>query len=500
MKFKSSNSIFVYLGANANRELVHQLLDLDSGIRFIESALYPEQQQSLFEDKLSNESVITFDSKLVLLPGIIGFTPVNEYNKVKIIESVMDDKLLPLLWTRFNGKMRWQNLSEVKRYEVAYSLIKSSIETCFTHKPSIVVFSYEPHMLPMYIFKKVCEAIGIKTCTMIISPFNWKVFLDVKNNRNLEFNRTLLGKINDEVSKDSVYRFINEKKSDYSVAKPFYEKRNLGNSFGNKLIYKLKEYGRQTHNLILGQIAFTNYKRLSIKRSGLKNVNYVCVFLQLQPEQTTLPDGGLFVHHLFVIQMLYSAVSPLGLSLVIREHPATFAFVKNTKWRPRDFYSSIKNIGPNIYLDDINADPYSLIKNSSAVSAITGTVLLEGLLLGRPVVAFGKHPLKEYTSTAFVDKFADEVELRDKVAKAIEESPQSIISDFENYLHMIYPTTFGPCEYIGNAKMSLEKLRESRYNALRQVIELITKEYNSKTRSLDFSPANKKTKCDQDID
>jgi len=116
------------------------------------------------------------------------------------------------------------------------------------------------------------------------------------------------------------------------------------------------------------------------------------------------------------------------------------------------------------------------------------------------VVAFGKHPLKEYTSTAFVDKFADEVELRDKVAKAIEESPQSIISDFENYLHMIYPTTFGPCEYIGNAKMSLEKLRESRYNALRQVIELITKEYNSKTRSLDFSPANKKTKCDQDID
>jgi len=167
---------------------------------------------------------------------------------------------------------------------------------------------------------------------MIISPFNWKVFLDVKNNRNLEFNRTLLGKINDEVSKDSVYRFINEKKSDYSVAKPFYEKRNLGNSFGNKLIYKLKEYGRQTHNLILGQIAFTNYKRLSIKRSGLKNVNYVCVFLQLQPEQTTLPDGGLFVHHLFVIQMLYSAVSPLGLSLVIREHPATFAFVKNTKF------------------------------------------------------------------------------------------------------------------------------------------------------------------------
>jgi hypothetical protein len=500
MKFKSPNAIFVYLGANAHRELVHQLLDLDSGIRFIDSALYPERQQSLFEDKLLNKSVITFDSKLVILPGKIGFTPVNECNKVKIIESVMDDKLLPLLWTRFNAKMRWRNLCEVKRYEVAYSLIKSSIETCFTHNPSVVVFSYEPHMLPMYIFKKVCEAIGIKTYTMVISPFNWKVFLDVKNNRNLEFNGSLQGKINDEVSKASVYRFINEKKSDYSIAKPFYEKRKLGKSFGNKLISKLRAYSRQPHNLILGQIAFTNYKKLSIKRSVLQNVSYVCVFLQLQPEQTTLPDGGLFVHHLFMIQMLYSAVSPLGLSLVIREHPATFAFVKSSKWRPCDFYSSIKNIGPNIYLDDINADPYSLIKNSSAVSAITGTVLLEGLLLGRPVVAFGKHPLKEYTSTAFVDKFADEVELRDKVVKAIEKSPKSIIADVESYLHKIYPTTFGPSEYIGNANMSLEKLRESRYKALRQVIELITKEYNSKTWSTDYSPANKKTECDQDIE
>lgn len=476
MSMKSSNSMLVYLGANAHKELVHQLLVMNPGIRFIESAIYPEQHQSLFEDKLSNESVLTFDSKLAIKPWKIGFTPVSGCNQVKIIESVMSDKLLPLLWTRFNGKTRWRNHSEVKRYEVTYSLIKSAIETCATQNPRVVVFSYEPHMLPMYIFKKVCEALGIRACTMIISPFNWKVFLDVVNGGNAESRKTLLKKMDDEASNDSVQRFINEKKSDYSVAKPFYEKRNIGVNVAKQLIYKLKANGWKLHKLVLGQIALANYRKFSTERSQLQGVKYICVFLQLQPEQTTLPDGGLFVHHLFAIQMLYSAVSALGISLVIREHPATFVFDKNMKWRPRDFYSSIKNIGPNIYFDDINADPYSLIKNSIAVSSITGTVLLEGLLQGRPAIAFGKHPLKEYTATAFVDKFADEVELTEKVVKAIAESPQSIIADVESYLHKAYPTTFGPSEYLGNAKMSLEKLREARYHALRQVIELITKE------------------------
>lgn len=467
--------MLVYLGANAHKELVHQLLALNPEIQFIESATYPEQQQSLFEDKISNESVITFDSDLKIGQGKIGFTSVNDRNLVKIIEAIMCDKHLSLLWTRFDGMTRWHNRSEVKRYEVTYSLIKSAIATCITKKPSVVVFSYEPHVFPIYIFKKVCEALGIRTCTMAVSPFNWKMSLDVVNGENTKYQKIHLEKMDDGTPNASVTTFINEKKSDYSIAKPFYEKRSFGIGWGKQLIYKLKANGWKPHNLILGQIAHANYQKLSTERSQLQGNKYICVFLQLQPEQTTLPDGGLFVHHLFAIQMLYSAVSNLGISLVIREHPATFESAYDLKWRPSDFYCSLKNIGPNIYFDDINADPYSLIKNSIAVSAITGTVLLEGLLQGRPAIAFGKHPLKDYTATAFVDKFADEVDLKEKVAKAIIESPEAIITDVENYLYKVYPTTFGPSEYIGNAKMSLEKLREARYYALRQVIELITK-------------------------
>jgi len=89
MSLKSTNPTFAYLGANAHKELVHQLLAMDPGIRFIDSAIYPEQQQSRFEDKLSKESVIAFDSRLAIGSGEIGFTPVNGCNQVKVIDSVM---------------------------------------------------------------------------------------------------------------------------------------------------------------------------------------------------------------------------------------------------------------------------------------------------------------------------------------------------------------------------------------------------------------------------
>lgn len=476
MSMKSFNPMLVYLGANAHEALMHQCLALNPEIRFIESAIYPERQYSLSEDGTTNESIIVFDSSLKIGNGKIGFVQINDFNQIKIIESVMCDKHLSLLWTRFNSKTRWNNRSEVKRYEVTYSLIKSAIETCVKNKPSAVVFSYEPHMLPVYIFKKVCVALGIRTFTMAISSFIWRVFLDVENGKNVNYQRGNIKKTGDEAASGSVIRFINEKKSDYSIAKPFYEKRNVGFGFCKTLVNKLKANGWMLHKLVFGQIMLANYQRLSSKRSQFQGVKYICVFLQLQPEQTTLPDGGLFVHHLFAIQMLYSAVSALGISLVIREHPATFESTYAPKWRPSDFYNSIKSIGQNIYFDDINAEPYSLIKDSIAVSAITGTVLLEALLLGRPAIAFGKHPLRGYSTTAFVDSFTDEIELRTKVKAAIAVAPSSIIADVEWYLNKIYPMTFGPNDYVGNTGMSLESLREARYEAIRQVIDLITRD------------------------
>lgn len=475
----SSGPILIYLGANAHEALERQLLALDPGIKFVDSAVYPERQLSPDTDARLGDAVIRFDAEMRGPGGDILFTSITGCNQVGIIETVMDDKLLPLLWTRFGGQTRWRHLGEVKRYEVVYSLAKSAIEACRKHKPRAVVFSYEPHMLPMYVFKKVCKALGIPSRTMIVSPFNWKMFLDETNvdAKTSVAARLPSGDASARPGAQAVARFIDEKKGDYSVAKPFYEKRLHSVGGARRLIFKLKANGWKPHKVVLGQMAEASYRRLSTPRAALQGKPYVCLFLQLQPEQTTLPDGGLFVHHLFVIQALYAALEPLGISLVIREHPATFETAYNITWRPRDFYRSIKAIGPAIHFDEPSADPYSLIKNAVAVSAITGTVLLEGLLQGRPAIAFGKHPLKGLIAPGFVDSFAHEVELRTKIQAALAQSPQTIIRDVENYLYQVYPASFGPSEYVGNASMSLDLLREARYTALRQIIGLMSKEH-----------------------
>ena len=471
MSMNSSDYMLVYLGANAHKELVHQLLELNPAIRFLSSSIYPEAPVSLLEDEAFNNAVIQFDSDLQMASGEIGFTPVNGYNQVPIIDAVMNDKHLPLLWARFKSETRRCNQSEVKRYEVVYSLIKASLEICLTLKPGVVVFSYEPHMLPIYIFKKVAAALGIKTYTLTISPFVWRLFCeDAVGDRDLS-RKGGLTKPEEVMLDDSVQKLIDEKQGHYRGAKPFYEKRKPKGGLGGRLLNKLKVNGWNPRKAVLSQLAFAECQGVSSERRQFQGLKYICMFLQYQPEQTTLPDGGLFVHQLFAIQMLYSAVAPMGISLVIREHPATFESVFDPKWRPRDYYRTIKSIGPNIYFDDIHADPFSLIENSVAVSSINGSVLLEALLRGKPAVAFGKHTLRGLSSPAFVERFADEVELGEKIARTSVASPQSIVDDIEGYLYEVYPTTFGASRYLGNEAMSLEALRESRNDALLQVVE-----------------------------
>ena len=472
MPTSPSSDLLIYLGANAHKELVHQLLEINPRIRFVESAVYPEQIQSQFDDKLSQESVIEFDADLVREPGEIRFTPVNGQNNRQIIEAVMSDKLLPLLWSRSNRQARKNNQSEIKRYEVTYSLVKSALRACEELKPKAVFFSYEPHMLPLYIFKKVCIALEIKTLTRVLSPFIWRMFLEVEDGDGVGFIRPIK---KNESKSESVKKFIEEKKSDYAVAKPFYEKSVRGGAV--KHFTKILEVnGYNPYKIILRQLALLSYRKLTLKRDRLNDTRYICVFLQYQPEQTTLPDGGLFVHQLIAIQMLYSVVEPLGISLVVREHPSTFKHVFNPDWRPNDYYSAIQEIGPNIYFDDLDADPYALLNNSIGVAAITGSVLLESLLQGRLAIAFGKHTLKGYSGAGFVSNFSDEKELRAKIKKALDERPASIIAEVEGYLNAVYPRTFGTREYVGNDKMSLDKVREDCYAAIKQVVQYVREE------------------------
>ena len=143
--------MLVYLGANARHDLVCELLQSNPEIRFVASSLFAEMPSSMLEDRAYQKALVSFDSSLLTESGEIALTPVNDHNMVLIIDNVMSDKLLGLMWTRFGSKIRRRNGNEVKRYEVVYSLVKSALKTCLTFQPKFVLFSYEPHMLPITI-------------------------------------------------------------------------------------------------------------------------------------------------------------------------------------------------------------------------------------------------------------------------------------------------------------------------------------------------------------
>ena len=475
---KEIDCIFVYLGANANKRLEENVLQSASKVKFIESSVYVERACKLQLNEVHKNSIIQFDSNLGFKNGKINFTQVRDFNHLKIIDSILDDKQIPLLWTRFGYKTRLQNCSEVKRYEIAYSIIKSAIETCYFNAPKVVFFSYEPHCLPIYLFKQVCMRLGIKVITMTLSPFLWRVFVEQVNCLEGEFQKVLKTDVDSVVNNESVRRLIEEKISDYSIAKPFYEKKLSQLKLGDFLYEKFKSLKFYRYDkVIFRTIALSQYNKMSVKRSDILGFKYICFFLHLQPEQTTLPDGRMFVNQLFAIQTLYSAIAPLGIYLVIREHPATFKNSYDIKWRPRSFFNAIQNIGEHIYFDDVYADPYTLIKNSKGVASITGSVLLESLLNGIPAIAFGKHFIKDYVSKGFIDKFSDELELRHKVEEALVYPSKLTASDIKQFLYNAYSLTFGPNEYIGNENMSLEKLRQSRYESIHQILAIISKKF-----------------------
>ena len=457
--------IVVYLGANTSKLLMDDILGINSNIGFIASSLYDENIFNRFKNTQYMKSIINFDDGMHSDSGTIELTNIDNFNNFSVIDKVLNDKNLPLLWSRFGSKIR--NTNDIDRHEASYSLIKSAIKTLICRNVKTIVFSYEPHNLPIYILKKVAIELKISTLTMAISPFSWRMFC-VASDNSIFYNKALEGH---KISK-SVQILIKEKQSDYEIAKPFYEKRIQKDNIIKKYLNLAQINNWHPLRFFLGLYGKKNLDSLSIDRKSIYKTKYISFFLQYQPEQTTLPDGGIFSNQLIALQALYSAASKMGYSVVVREHPATFESVFDYRWRSVNFYKKINKIGEKIFLDKLSNNPYDLINNSAAVASITGTVLLESLLLGKPAIAFGNHPLKGFDNKALIDNFTDEKELMNKMKEALDINHKNIVESASEYLNNAYYKTFGEeSDYCGNSKMSLDKLRVFRNNAMKGVIK-----------------------------
>jgi hypothetical protein len=117
---------------------------------------------------------------------------------------------------------------------------------------------------------------------------------------------------------------------------------------------------------------------------------YIYVALSYQPERTTSPLGGVFVHQQLMVDLLARCL-PEGWSLYVKEHPVQFEARRAFRTqcvRSKDYYDDLASI-PCVRLVPMSVGTCELIDNARATAVVTGTVGWEAVNRGRPTLIFG---------------------------------------------------------------------------------------------------------------
>ena len=109
---------------------------------------------------------------------------------------------------------------------------------------------------------------------------------------------------------------------------------------------------------------------------------YVYLALHMQPEATTVPLGERFADQYLLAEVLLQAF-PADVQVYVKEHP-------NQKARGRDEqYYDRWPPSPRFHFLASNVPTFELQRNCLAVATVTGTVGIEAVYFGKPVLLFG---------------------------------------------------------------------------------------------------------------
>ncbi|MFC7071963.1 hypothetical protein ACFQJ7_03625 [Halovenus rubra] len=180
--------------------------------------------------------------------------------------------------------------------------------------------------------------------------------------------------------------------------------------------YKNDFYHGTTRNRIKVSLKRLFWRKYIKKKSLFKKPNYdkkyVYFPLHLQPEASTMVKAPMYVELPDVIRNISKSL-PINHRLYVKEHPALY----NYKTRNPKYYKEISDL-PNTTLIHPNVDSHELIKQSTAVTTVTGTAGLEGALYKKPVVTFGE---PHYSILPQIYQAGDPKRLSDILQSAISE-------------------------------------------------------------------------------
>lgn len=158
---------------------------------------------------------------------------------------------------------------------------------------------------------------------------------------------------------------------------------------------------------------WADYRRLRrltrTKLYDLEGRSFVFFPLHVEPEAALQIISPEYFCQLSAIAAL-SRDLPAGTMLAVKEH---FGAIGR---RPDNFYAQIAEF-KNVVLLDTWELGFDCVRQSDAVATICGTAGMEGAVMGKPVIAFGRHNI--YSFLPHVKVVRDETKLRDYLHDAL---------------------------------------------------------------------------------
>ncbi len=234
--------------------------------------------------------------------------------------------------------------------------------------------------------KYICfKTLGIPDRFTIIDDLEDKFLIETKGDLDLNWAKDFLRKFNDLENP----KWIKKRKKDFFLKRI---KKIVNDISLEKRVFKFIDNNKTAYlNLTLENILYqkvkkkfyTFYYNLFIrKKLQLKNLKYIYFPFHVEPESNLMIKNILNTNQISVLENL-SKFCPIDFKLVVKDHP-------NQSIRSPEFYNRLMKI-PNVLIADSKINSRELIKGAEAVFCISGTSILETLLLKKKLLVYGNN-------------------------------------------------------------------------------------------------------------
>lgn len=398
--FKEYNVKNLYLYATGKREF-------EKGNSYLESIT---RERYDYNDMIlcQYDKYLWYDSRLPVDKNLLDKMAAYEPEALKMLE-------------RADGN----NCSTEKRFMLYHEHLRYWNNFLEHADISLLICGYTPHAGYDYILFRLCQIKNIKTITEEFFPFqtvksrnrfrlipSHEYHDDEIVNRIMEYRKSFKSSKDVELPDDleEEYQYCTNPTPDTSIILDTDENNHLTR---NRIqLFKLFAKKRSMKYAIGRAI---NHVRITIKSKSLvtgyekltRSVNYsnryIFFALHYQPEMTTSPMGGWYVHQYLAIEML-SHYAPRGVLIYVKEHPWMLELPQNT--REKELYLCLVKM-KNVVLVSMKESTQKLLDNCSAVASITGSVGYEALYKKKPYIMFGYQIMQYGPGTIIVRNNTD---------------------------------------------------------------------------------------------